>query len=170
MLTVPLHPALVHVPLGLAFVLPFVALGIGLALWRGLVTRRTWLVVVALQAFLFAGGAVALKTGEREEKRVERVVGERAVHQHEEAAEEFLWAAGIVLAVASAALAVPVRSSAIIAATTAGTFLVAGLAYRAGKAGGELVYARGAAAAYSTPANGWSATPEASKHRRTDDD
>ncbi len=150
MSTVPLHPALVHVPMGLALALPLVAAGLALALWRGRVPRRTWLVAVALQALLVAGGVAALRTGEPEARRIESLVGEGAVEAHEEAAEAFLWGAGAVLALAIAVLAAPARLAAAAAlASTVGTVAVAGLALRTGKAGGELVYARGAAAAYA---------------------
>jgi hypothetical protein len=37
---VPLHPALVHLPLGVAIASPFVAWGLALALWRRLLPRR----------------------------------------------------------------------------------------------------------------------------------
>lgn len=148
--TVPLHPALVHVPLGLAFILPVLAPALAFALWRGAVTRRTWLVAVALQALLVAGGFAAMQAGERDGDRVERAVGEQAVERHEEAAEAFLWGAAVVLAIAAVASVVPARAAAACAAIAAvGTFAVAGLAYRTGKAGGELVYARGAAVAWA---------------------
>lgn len=153
MTTVPLHPALVHVPLGLAFVLPLATVGLAFALWRGLVPRRTWLVAIGLQAVLLAGAGVALQTGERDEKRVERITGEAAIEAHEEAAEVFIWGAAIVLAVAVAVTVVPRRTAGAVAAlAAAGTFVVAGLAYRTGKAGGDLVYARGGAAAYGPAA------------------
>jgi hypothetical protein len=161
MATVPLHSALVHVPLGLAAVLPLVAAGLALALWRGVLARRTWLVLVALQALLVAGGVAALATGDRDEDRVERVVGEAAVHRHEEAAEAFLWSAAVVLAAAIAVLVLPARASAAgTVVVVAGTLVVTALALRAGEAGGELVYRYGAATAYGAappapPAAGW---------------
>lgn len=166
--TVPLHPALVHVPLGLAFVLPLVAIGLALALWRGLVPRRAWLVMVVLQAVLVAGAGAALWTGDADEKRVKPLVGERALDAHEDAGAVFLWAAGGVLAVALAGLALPRRWGAAAAATAAaGTLIVAGLGYRTGKAGGELVYARGAASAYTGGSDPGSASvANAVKHER----
>jgi hypothetical protein len=165
MTTVPLHPALVHVPLGLAFVLPIVAAGLAFALWRGVVPRRVWLVAVALQALLLAGGAAALRTGEGDEKRVAAVVGKSLVEAHEHGAELFVLAAAVVLGLTLAVLAVPRRAAAGFAAiATAGTLVVVGLAYRTGKAGGELVYVRGAAKAYAPAAPG-DTQPIASKHR-----
>lgn len=147
--TLPLHPAVVHVPLGLAFALPLVTAGLALALWRGLVPRRAWVIAIFLQALLVGGGVVALKAGERDEDRVERVVGKQPVKAHEEAAEAFVWSGAFVLAVATAALLVPGPASAAVAAVAAaGTLAVAFLGYRAGEAGGELVYRRGAASAF----------------------
>jgi len=151
MTTVPLHAALVHVPLGLAFVLPLLSVGLALALWRGLVPRRAWLIAAALQACLALGGVAALRTGEQDEERVERITGDAAIERHERAAERFVWGSAIVLAIAVAVLVVPARATAGVAALAAlGAVAVAGLAYRTGKAGGELVYARGGAAAYAT--------------------
>jgi hypothetical protein len=157
------------VPLGLAFVLPLVAAGLALALWRGLLTRRGWVVLVVLQGLVVVGGAAALKTGEREEDRVERVVGEAALHRHEEAAEAFLWSAAVVLAAAAAVLVLPARAAAAGAfVVLAGTLVVTALAVRTGKAGGELVYRHGAASAYGPPTS--SAAVPADASRRGDDD
>ncbi len=147
MSSVPLHPALVHVPLGLAFAAPFLAAGMAYALWRGLVPRRAWAAVVALELLLVAGGGAALLAGHRDGERAERLVGERAVEAHEERAEAFLWTAGAVAAVSAAVLVVPAGVAAPIAAiAAAGTLAVAGLGFATGKAGGELVYGATASA------------------------
>jgi hypothetical protein len=122
-------------------------------MWRGIAPHRVWVIVVGLQAAVVAAGGTALWAGERDEKRVERIVGDLAIETHERAAKAFLWGASIVLAVAAALLILPSRAAVgIAAATTAGTLVVAALAYGAGKAGGELVYARGGAAAFATAA------------------
>jgi len=147
----PLHPALVHLPLGLAFVMPFLVLILAWALWRGRAPRRTWAIVVALQAVLLAGGLVALRTGEAQEDRVERIVGETALARHEAAAQQFVWASALTLALAVAGLLLkeggPTRSA--LALTALASVVVTGLAVRAGHAGGQLVYVHGAASAYS---------------------
>ncbi len=145
----PLHPALVHLPLGLALATPLLAAGIALTAWRGWLPRRAWMGVVALQALLVAGGAAALLAGEREGERVEKVVGKDPVEAHEERAEAFLWAAGAVLAVSAAVLVAPARvGGPLMALSLAGMIAVAALAVRTGTAGGELVYRHGAARAY----------------------
>jgi uncharacterized membrane protein len=147
--TLPLHPAIVHVPLGLAVVLPLVAAGLALALWRGALPRRSFAVVVVLQALLVGGGAVAMQLGERDEKQAETVISEKLIEAHEERAEVFVWAAGAVLAVSAAVLVVPAAAATAVAAVVvAGTLAVAALAVSTGQAGGELVYRHGAASAY----------------------
>ena len=88
----PLHPAIVHLPLGLAVVMPLLATGFAWALWTGRVRPRAWLAVVALQALLVGSGLFAIKTGGAEEDRAEAVVQKGAIHQHEEYAEQFVWA------------------------------------------------------------------------------
>jgi len=150
---IPYHPVLVHVPLGLAAVFPAIALGLTVALWRGVLTRRAWVVAIALQALILAGGFAALKTGEKEEDRVEDIVGERHVKRHEERAEAFLWAAGVTLAL-SGTVVVLGPGAAVTAAgvTTVASLVTLGFAYRVGHSGGELVYKYGAASAYAQPA------------------
>ena len=150
----PLHPALVHLPLGLAFVMPCLALALTWVLWARHAPRRTWAIVVALQAILVAGGLVALRTGEAQEDRVGQVVAEAAIAQHEAAAEQFVWAAVATLALAVATLLLKegaaMRSGLVL--TAVASLVVTGLAIRAGHAGGQLVYVHGAASAYSAPA------------------
>ncbi|HET9752909.1 MAG TPA: hypothetical protein VFP52_08100, partial [Myxococcales bacterium] len=100
----------------------------------------------------FGAGFAALKTGEKEERRVEAVVPGHAIEAHEEAAEAFLTGAGISLALGAAGLFFLRRERAlrfIAAGTTAATLAVAGLAVAVGKPGGQLVYVHGAARAYT---------------------
>jgi hypothetical protein len=106
-------------------------------------------VIVALQLMLLIAGFAALRTGHREEGRVEARVPDPALEAHEDYAEQFLWATGITLALASTALVVRKNSvvRALTALTVLGTLGVAGAAMRVGHAGGKLVYVHNAAAA-----------------------
>ena len=73
MTSLPLHPAIVHLPLGLAFVIPALAVGFAWALWTGRIRQRaSWIAILALQAVLLTAGLAAMNTGEREEDRVGR--------------------------------------------------------------------------------------------------
>jgi uncharacterized membrane protein len=154
MLDAPLHPALVHVPLGLSFVVPLVAIGISIAFWRERLPRSAFAILAALQLVLAGSGLAAMAAGDRDEHRVERLVGKQVVHDHEERAEAFVWAAFAVAALATALLLVPGRAVGGTAALTiAGTVAVAALAFATGKAGGEIVYRHGGASVYSAPAD-----------------
>ena len=172
MTSLPLHPAIVHLPLGLAFVMPILAIGFAWALWTGRVRPRGWLAVVALQAVLLGAGLVAMNTGQKEEKRVQALVPETAVEQHEELAEQFVWAAGGTLLLAGLVLVLrrPAMASALATATVLGTVVVTASAVRVGHAGGQLVYKHNAGAAYSTAAPaGASVTHDADRERRAHD-
>ena len=175
MTSLPLHPAIVHLPLGLAFVMPALAIWYAWALWNGRAQSRTWATIVALQAVLLGAGLAAMNTGEREEQRVERVVPDAALEQHEALAEQFVWATGATLLFATLVL-VSRRARAARALTTAtvvGTLKVAASAVRVGHAGGRLVYEHNAGAAYSTAAksSGSSLTDstEPQRYREHDD-
>jgi uncharacterized membrane protein len=148
----PLHPALVHLPLGLAFILPALALGFAWAVWKNPLKRRAWTLIVVLQAVLLGAGFVAMNTGEREGERIERAVPKAAIERHEELAEQFIWATGITLVVAAGALVFrrPGAVRALTGAAVLGTSLVAAAALRVGHAGGQLVYVHNAGAAYTS--------------------
>lgn len=148
MLPEPLHPAVVHVPLALAVLLPISAL---VALWamrRGARALHAWMVPVALALLLTGSAWVALRTGEAEEDRVEAVVGHDLLHEHEEAAERFLLFSGLVTVVGMAGLLGGTVGTASRLVATAGSVVVLAVAVQVGAAGGELVYRHGAASAY----------------------
>ena len=151
--SLPLHPALVHVPLGLAMLLPLLAAGFAWVIWTGRAHVHVWLTIVALQALLVGAGYVSIRTGEAEEDKVETVVQKSFIHEHEARADQFVWAASATLALAVLVLVVKKQSVAgsLIAVVVVATLVVAGLAIRTGLAGGELVYVHGAASAYTSP-------------------
>jgi uncharacterized membrane protein len=153
MLPNPLHPAIVHFPIVLAFLLPLVSLGALWAIRRGTGFRRAWLVPVALSAALALSSWVAVETGETEEDRVERVVPDQALDAHEDAAELFLTMSGVLLAVAGFGLVGGVigRSARVVATIGAAALVVA--VARVGHTGGKLVYQYNAASAYAAPAD-----------------
>ncbi len=147
----PLHPKIVHIPIALAVLMPLVTAGILVAWWRGWLHRRGWWMAVALQAIMVVGGFLAMRSGEGDEERVERVVNEAAIEEHEEAAELFTWvgAGVLVLMIGAGALRRDPLARGIAVAATAGTALVLWLGYKTGQAGGELVYKYGAGSAWA---------------------
>jgi hypothetical protein len=68
------HPKVVHIPMALGVLMPLIAGGLALAWWRSWLPWRAWFVAVGLQVALLVSGVVALRTGEAEEDRVERIV------------------------------------------------------------------------------------------------
>ena len=154
MLPNPLHPAVVHFPVVLAFLLPIFA---AYALWtirRGGTARRAWAIPLGLSAALALSSWVAVETGEGQGEKVERVVSERPLETHEEAAELFLaLSAGLFVVSAAGLLRGRIGTAARIAATVGAAGLVVA-ATRVGHTGGQLVYRYGAASAYATGSQG----------------
>ena len=148
---IPLHPLVVHFPIVLVVLLPISVL---VALWavrKGATARRAWAVPLAFAATLTLSAWVALQTGEAQEDRVEDVVGEAALHGHEEAAERFLVLSGVLLLVAAVGLSRGTvgRAARLVTAVGAVGLVVAGA--QVGHSGGTLVYRHGAASAYTNP-------------------
>ena len=147
----PLHPAVVHFPLVLALLLPVVAV---VALWAvrlGAVPARAWAAPLAVAVALAASAWVAVRTGGAEEDRVEAVVAESVIHEHEEAAERFLVLSSVVMLLTVAGLMRGTLGSAARGLTVAGALVVAVAGVQVGAAGGELVYRHNAASVYASP-------------------
>jgi uncharacterized membrane protein len=149
MLPDPLHPAVVHFPIVLMFLLPLAALG---ALWhrrRYPERRGAWVLTTALAGALTLSAWVAVETGERDEDKVEDAVPEASLETHEEAANRFLLFSAGVLVLAGAGLLRGRVGSAARLATTAGAVGLVAAGAMVGHSGGALVYRHGAAAAYA---------------------
>lgn len=146
-MAIPLHPALVHIPLGLSLAVPFLAAGIAYGLFSGRLTRNAWALLIGVQLIAAVGAFAAATTGDAEGERVEHRVPEAAVEAHEEAAEQFAVAVGLVL-VAAIAVAATLKDPRRLAWGATGVAVlalaVAALGVRAGHKGGELVFVHGA--------------------------
>jgi uncharacterized membrane protein len=149
MLPQPLHPAIVHFPIVLAFLLPLVVGVAWFAVRRGVPATRAWTGVVAFGALLFFSAWLSVRTGNQQEERVEDAISaEQPLHAHEEAAERFLVIAGIALALLPLGLAGGrLGQAGRVVSAVASLGLIAAV-YPVGKSGGELVYEHGAAQAY----------------------
>ena len=151
MLPNPLHPAVVHFPVVLAFLLPISA---AIAIWtirKGARATRAWAVPLAIAATLSLSSWVSVETGENQDERVERVVQEQPLETHEEAAEAFLTGSIVVLVITAAGLIRGRIGTALRFVAVAGAVaLLVGGAY-VGHTGGQLVYKYGAASAYANP-------------------
>jgi uncharacterized membrane protein len=164
----PLHPAVVHFPLVLAFLFPLFVGGAFWSMRRGTGARRAWLLPTIVAAALAGSAWLSVETGESQADRVERVVGEPAMESHEELAETFLTVAAIVAAVAAAGFAAGLVGRAARALTVVGSLALVGVVIPVGHTGGQLVYRHGAASAYVTA--GDSTQAAATQAREATDD
>lgn len=147
----PWHPAVVHLPVALAMLLPLVALG---ALWtirRGATPRRVWGVATLGFAILTFSAWLAVQTGEATAERVERIVAEQPLETHEERGESFFVLTLVTLAIAAAGLVRGRIGDVARLASTIGSLVLFGVGWLVGHSGGALVYKHGAASAYATP-------------------
>ena len=164
-----LHPKLVHLPVALAVIMPLLTGGLLLAWWRGWLPKRAWLIGVLFQAALVGSGVAAMQTGEIDEDVVERVVADKYIDAHEDAAEVFVWAAAGVLLLSLGAAVVKPRplSLGLAGATVAGALIVLGLGFQVGQAGGALVYEHGAPNAFIDGARARDTPPRLGDARRS---
>ena len=149
------HPKIVHLPIALALLMPLMSTALVIAWWRKWLPPHAFVIAAALQAILVVSGFMAMNSGEDEEHAVEKFVDKSHIHEHEEAAEAFVYvSAGLLLLMLAGVFTARKRAGLPIAAlATAGTFFVVGLAYETGHEGGDLVYKYGAANAYLKPEN-----------------
>ncbi len=134
----------------LAFLLPIAALGAIWAIRRRVLPRRAWSVPLGVAAALAVSAWAAVETGEAQDERVERVVAEQPLSAHEQMAETFLTASGVLVLVAAVGLIGGIAGRTARITTTVGSLALLALAARVGHSGGQLVYKYGAAAAYTS--------------------
>lgn len=146
---VPFHPAIVHLPIAITFILPALIVAFAFMIRANKMTPKGWFIILGLQLAVVATGYVALESGETEEEKVEKIVDEKFISAHENAAEVFVGSAVIALLFSIAAYFVRKEIGFTLKLAVAVLTLVSGyLAYNTGHLGGELVYEHGAASAY----------------------
>jgi hypothetical protein len=136
----PLHPAIVHFPIVFMILLPVAAFGALWAIRRGVPAIPAWRFPVLAAAVLSASAWLALETGEIDEHRAERIVGEQALETHEAAAKRFFALTLGALLVTSAGLVRGNlgRGARVAASAAALGLVIAG--YQVGHSGGRIVY------------------------------
>lgn len=150
MLPDPLHPVIVHFPVVLSILLPVVAAATLWAIAKGARPMRAWGLSIAVAAALTLSAWVAVETGEDQEERVERVVGESRLDAHADAGRALLFASVGVLAVLGLGLMPGDKGRIARVVGAVSTLTVAGAAFQVGMTGGDMVYKYNAASAYTT--------------------
>lgn len=141
MLPDPLHPAVVHIPLGLAFAMPLISFVVALGVRRGWFRVRTWVLVLLLQLILVSSAFVAVETGEELEENTPLAVAEELVEVHEQYGHLMLIAAAVTFLLMFGGL-YPTRPVAekFEWVSILACLIVFALAIMAGHSGGQLVY------------------------------
>jgi uncharacterized membrane protein len=152
-MSTPLHPAIVHFPIALAFILPVLILVFSLMIKKNKMAPQAWFIIIGLQLLTTVTGYVSLESGEEAEDVVEKVLDKKLIHEHEERAEIFVGSTVVALVLSTAAFFLRKEFQFILKLVVFVLSLVSSfLAYRTGHSGGELVYRYGAASAYALEA------------------
>ncbi len=147
MFDLPLHPLLVHFPIVLGIILPFAGLFFWWTIKRDILPKKFWSVVVAIALVYSVSAWVASEVGEEDEEKVEKVVYEEIIEEHEEAGERLVWIAGGLLLISLAGIVFKKSDHARMALVVLSAAAIIPLAL-VGHSGGELVYKYGAAVAH----------------------
>jgi uncharacterized membrane protein len=140
MLPSPLHPAIVHFPIVLMFLLPLAVFGALWAIHRGSPAGRAWWLPLITAGAVAASAWAAVESGEADEDRAEDTVGEQVLGTHEAAGERFLALSVGMLIITAAGLASGRvgRVARGLGGAAALALIVAG--YQVGHSGGRIVY------------------------------
>jgi uncharacterized membrane protein len=147
MFDLPLHPIVVHFPIVLGVVLPVAALLIWWAIRKEYLQQKVWVFIPALALVYSLSAVVAAELGEDDEEKVEKVVAEKIIHEHEEAAEMIPWIAGTLFLASLVGLRKINSDQIRLAVAVVSLIAVIPLA-ETGHTGGQLVYQYGAANAH----------------------
>ena len=141
MLPNPLHPAVVHIPIGLAVVIPLMSFVVAFGVRKGWFRVRTWVLILLLQMILVSSAFVAVETGEEQEDSTPLAVAEEKIEAHEDYGHMMLIAAGITFLLMFGGLH-PKRPIAekFQWVSIAASLVVLIIAFKTGHSGGQLVY------------------------------
>ncbi len=150
MFNLPLHPLVVHFPIVLGVLLPFVGFIFWWGVKKGVAPQKVWALVAVLALAYSVSAIVAIELGENDEEKVEKIVSERVIEEHEEAGEIIPWVAGTLFLVSLAGYLRKDSDNLRLALAILSLIAIIPLA-NTGHTGGELVYKYGAATAHLPP-------------------
>jgi len=177
MFDLPLHPIAVHFPIVLGVILPALALVVWWAIRKEYLQQKAWILVVFLALAYGVSSFVAVELGEEDEDKVEKVVSEKVIEEHEEAGEMIPWIASGLFLISLAGF-VPKNSNRFrLALVVLSLTAIIPLA-DTGHTGGKLVYQYGAANAHLSgeykalvgSGQFYAANANAGDHEKEDDD
>ncbi len=94
-----MHPIFTHIPLGLAFISPFLALALWLMIRRSAIPEASWNIQILLQAIVLILAFAAMQTGSSDEKDAEKNVPRQMIEKHELAGKIFFFSSIPILIV-----------------------------------------------------------------------
>lgn len=147
MFDLPLHPVVVHFPIVFGSLLPFLALLLWWAIKKEFLQQKVWVLVTVMALAYGASAIVAVELGEKDEDKVEEIISERVIEEHEEAGEKIPWVAGTLFLISLAGLVKKNSHSLRLGLAVLSLIALAPLV-NTGHTGGELVYQYGAANAH----------------------
>jgi uncharacterized membrane protein len=150
MFDLPLHPIVNHFPIVLGALLPFLAILLWWAIKKWQWTPKVWTLVSAVALVYCLSAVAAVQLGEEDEEKVEKVVSEKVIEEHEEAGELIPWFAGALFLVSLGGFTVKYSKQAKMAMIVLSLVGIVPLV-NAGHTGGELVYKYGASVAHLSP-------------------
>ena len=152
MFDLPLHPAFVHLPLGLCMVLPMLSFLFLVLLKDEKFWPKVWAPILLLQLGLTGAVYLAAEMGDDQAKKVEKVVSEKFIEEHEESADQLLIATIVSLVISAGSFYLQSRKpkSSSRWVSLVAQVAVLGMAMRVGHSGGSLVYKHNAGSAYLT--------------------
>lgn len=149
MFDLPIHPFIVHIPIGLSVLMPLFVFVLMVLISKGFLPANAWTLLIMVQLIVVIACIAARFSGESESSYVANYVAEELIERHEELANVFFASQIGLFIVAILGAVAPLRT---LLATRLffgfASCAVAALGIWAGSAGTDLVYKYGGARAF----------------------
>ena len=144
--SLPLHPAIVHLPIGIALMLPILNILFFWLFKTGKAKREASMILIIMHLGLATTSFLAMQLGEIEEEKIEHQIDHNALENHEHKGE-FYAQATIALALVSVLLVFTRgrRFEQVLGLLFIGQIILIFFTYQVGHSGAQLVYKHDAA-------------------------